>query len=152
MRIPNRAVAGAGAGSSRSWASPCLPLEGWTLADWAWRWTHLVVVLVVGMILNAVGLLGAGDAKFAAAAAPFVALADWRPLPVDPRWPPCWSAGSSTGSPWSRVGPRLAPDWVSWSSGKRFPMGVAFGTDARCLSGASPPRPEGRRSSCPIPP
>ncbi len=43
---------------------------------WAWRWLHLVVALVAGFMLNIVGAFGAGDAKFAAAMAPFVALGD----------------------------------------------------------------------------
>ncbi len=36
-----------------------------------WRLVQLVVVLVVGIVLNAAGAIGAGDAKFAAAAAPY---------------------------------------------------------------------------------
>mgnify|MGYP000498064118 CR=1 FL=1 len=35
---------------------------------------------VVGFVLNAAGVMGAGDAKFAADAAPFVALGDWQLL------------------------------------------------------------------------
>ena len=35
-----------------------------------WRYVHLVVALLIGMGLNAGGLVGAGDAKFVAAAAP----------------------------------------------------------------------------------
>lgn len=98
---------------------------GWTLSDWAWRWTHLVVVLLVGMALNALSLVGAGDAKFAAAAAPYVALSDWQML----LWlyPAvlllCWVLHRIARASFGR---RLAPGWESWSSGKRFPMGVAL--------------------------
>jgi prepilin peptidase CpaA len=104
-----------------------LPLEGWTFSDWAWRWAQLVAVLALGMILNAIWLLGAGDAKLAAAAAPFVALADWRPfLSIFlASMLICWFFHRMA---MVTVGRRLAPDWVSWSSGKRFPMGVVFGT------------------------
>lgn len=35
-----------------------------------WRLAALGIVLAIGIILNAAGALGAGDAKFAAAAAP----------------------------------------------------------------------------------
>jgi prepilin peptidase CpaA len=101
-------------------------LTDWTFGDWAWRCTHLVVVLLVGMALNAASLIGAGDAKFAAAAAPFVALSDWRTL--------LWLYPLTLLACWllhriarATAGPRLAPDWLSWSSGKRFPMGVAIG-------------------------
>jgi Flp pilus assembly protein protease CpaA len=37
------------------------------------------------MALNAATLIGAGDAKLAAAAAPFVALSDWRRCSALPR-------------------------------------------------------------------
>ena len=43
-----------------------------------WRLVQLVVVLLVGIILNAAGAMGAGDSKFIAVAAPFVALGDLR--------------------------------------------------------------------------
>ncbi|MEY8843342.1 prepilin peptidase, partial [Cribrihabitans sp. XS_ASV171] len=42
-----------------------LPVYGWQLAQ-------LLIVLVAGIVLNAGGAIGAGDAKFAAAAAPYV--------------------------------------------------------------------------------
>ena len=50
------------------------------LPEYGWRLVHMVVVLVVGFLLNAGGAIGAGDAKFAAAAAPYVALGDLRIL------------------------------------------------------------------------
>ena len=46
------------------------------LPDYGWRWLYLVIALVVGMVLNAAGAMGAGDAKFIAAAAPFIHLGD----------------------------------------------------------------------------
>lgn len=48
-----------------------LPLE-----TFAWRWTHFVVVLVIGFFMNTFQGIGAGDAKFAAVMAPFFALSD----------------------------------------------------------------------------
>ncbi len=93
---------------------------------WAWRWLHVAVVLAIGFVANAVGLLGAGDAKFAAAIAPFVPLADvstilylfaavllgafathrlFRAIPA-------WRA--------------FTADWQSWEH-KDFPMGLALG-------------------------
>jgi prepilin peptidase CpaA len=125
MKIPNRAVAALAmvffvAGLL------LLPLDSWSLGDWAWRWIHLVVVLLIGMALNAVYLIGAGDAKFAAAAAPFVALSDLGTL--------LWLYVASVLLCWllhsiarHSFGPRLAPGWVSWTTGKRFPMGLALG-------------------------
>ncbi len=44
--------------------------------EYLWRYVHLAVVLAVGFVLASLGAMGAGDAKFAAAMAPFVAAAD----------------------------------------------------------------------------
>lgn len=46
------------------------------LTEYLWRWSHLAVVLVIGFVMNMMRMLGAGDAKFAAAMAPFVAVDD----------------------------------------------------------------------------
>ncbi|MEM7488685.1 MAG: prepilin peptidase [Pseudomonadota bacterium] len=94
--------------------------------DYAWRWTHLVVVLGLGFLLNTMGALGAGDAKFAAAMAPFVALGDLAEV-----------LGLFAGLlilSWllhriaRSIGPvrNLAPDWKSWGEKKNFPMGVTL--------------------------
>ncbi|CUH08274.1 Flp pilus assembly protein, protease CpaA [Jannaschia seosinensis] len=45
-------------------------------ADWLWGFAGFAVVLVIGFVLSGTMGLGAGDAKFAAAMAPFVPLAD----------------------------------------------------------------------------
>ena len=42
------------------------------LADMGWRLVQLLAVLVIGFVANMARLIGAGDAKFAAAMAPFV--------------------------------------------------------------------------------
>jgi prepilin peptidase CpaA len=96
-------------------------------AEYAWRWTHLVVVLVIGIALNAGRLLGAGDAKFAAAAAPFVALADVGRMMM--LLGACLLAGYVTHRI-AKYSPlrRLVPDWDSWTAGKRFPMGYPLAT------------------------
>lgn len=94
--------------------------------DYLWRLAAMVVVLIVGIILNAAGGLGAGDAKFIAAAAPYIALGDLRLLialfmatllaAVVAHW-------TAKYTPLRR----LAPDWKSWEQGKKFPMGLALG-------------------------
>ncbi|GIT89916.1 membrane protein [Jannaschia pagri] len=48
-----------------------LPLE-----DYLWRYAHFAVVLVICFVLSATIGMGAGDAKYIAAVAPFVALDD----------------------------------------------------------------------------
>ncbi len=95
------------------------------LPDYAWRLSHLVVVLVIGFVLNAGGLVGAGDAKFAAAAAPFVAASDFAALL------PLFAATLLAAFATHRLAKftplrRIAPDWESWERGKDFPMGLAL--------------------------
>lgn len=125
MKIPNRSVL-ALAGVFLVLGLALVALTDWTLGAWAWRLVNLVVVLLVGMLLNAVSLMGAGDAKVAAAAA-FVAVSDWTMLlPLFfVSLLGCWILHRIAKH---SVGRRLAPDWESWSSGKRFPMGVALAT------------------------
>jgi prepilin peptidase CpaA len=92
---------------------------------WAWRWLNFVVVLAIGFVLNAVANVGAGDAKFAAAAAPFIKAAH-APLVL-----PLFAAfllGAFAAHRILRQIPavrRMAPDWVSWTR-KDFPMGLAL--------------------------
>ncbi|MEM9248608.1 MAG: prepilin peptidase [Pseudomonadota bacterium] len=96
------------------------------LAEWGWRWTHALVLLAAGYVLNQIGALGAGDAKFVAAAAPFVALED-APLLLLPL-----SGLLLTGLVAHRIARRipalraLAPTWKSWTNPK-FPAGFALG-------------------------
>lgn len=91
-----------------------------------WRYVHLVVVLIVGIALNAGGAMGAGDAKFAAAAAPFIHIGDLRFVMA------LFAANLVAAYVTHRLAKhsalrRLAPDWKSWDSGSRFPMGLALG-------------------------
>ncbi|MEQ6248640.1 prepilin peptidase [Sulfitobacter sp. HNIBRBA3233] len=91
-----------------------------------WRLVSLVVVLIVGFVLNMAGAMGAGDSKFAAAAAPFIAVGDLRML----MW--LFTAAllaAVVTHRGIRLTPlrRLAPHWTSWEQGKKFPMGLALG-------------------------
>lgn len=95
-------------------------------SEYGWRLTHIVVVLLIGMGLNAGGLVGAGDAKFSAAAAPFVAFGDMRLLMA--------VFAATLLSAWvthriAKYSPirRAVPDWDSWDRGWDFPMGLALG-------------------------
>ena len=96
------------------------------LGDWGWRWLHLAIVLIVGFLANMAGLLGAGDAKFMAAAAPFVAASDALALMV------VFAAillGAFAAHRLVRAIPPLrglAPHWQSWTH-QKFPMGLALG-------------------------
>jgi prepilin peptidase CpaA len=91
------------------------------------RLLHLLVMLLVGFAANALRLMGAGDAKFIAAAAPFVALADVGAII------PIFAANMLAAFVTHRLVKRtplrrLAPDWESWDRGREFPMGTALST------------------------
>lgn len=90
------------------------------------RLVQLVAVLVVGVMLNAGGAIGAGDAKFAAAAAPFIAPGDVRVLLV------IFAANLLAAFVTHRFVKytplrRIAPGWKSWEMGWKFPMGLSLG-------------------------
>tara|TARA_R110002020_G_scaffold271246_1_gene486487 strand:- start:5 stop:499 length:495 start_codon:yes stop_codon:yes gene_type:complete len=90
-----------------------------------WRLLSFFIVLVLGIVLNAAGALGAGDAKFAAAAAPFVALGDLRLLMA--LFMAVLLAAALTHRAAKHTAlRRLAPDWKSWEAGRKFPMGLAL--------------------------
>ncbi len=91
-----------------------------------WRLAAMVIVLVVGIVLNAAGVLGAGDAKFAAAAAPFIALGDLRLLMALFMVTLLAAAVVHRTAKYTPLR-NLAPHWVSWDQGKKFPMGLALG-------------------------
>lgn len=87
-----------------------------------WQLGHLPIVLIIGMVLNAAGVMGAGDAKFITAASPFVLKSDLGFVFV--LLACCFLAGALS----HRIAratsiKNIAPDWQSWEPGKRFPMG-----------------------------
>jgi prepilin peptidase CpaA len=89
------------------------------------RLVQMLVVLVIGVALNAGGAIGAGDAKFAAAAAPFIAPADFRLLLA------IFAANLLAAFVTHRIGKytplrRIAPGWKSWDMGWKFPMGLSL--------------------------
>lgn len=120
MKIPNKAVLALTA------VFLAIGLVVIPLADYPWRLLHLVVVLVIGFALNMAGMIGAGDAKFAAAMAPFFPLGDLRLFMV------LFAAVLIAALVTHRVFRSLpamrrrTPDWKSWTS-KKFPMGLALG-------------------------
>ena len=70
MKIPNKAVLALLA------VFVVVGLVALPFNDYLWRYAHFGVVIVIGFIVSSLGLMGAGDAKFAAAMAPFIALGD----------------------------------------------------------------------------
>ncbi len=90
-----------------------------------WRWLHFGVVLALGIAFNAAGAMGAGDAKFCASAAPFVAFGDLTIILM------LVSAAALAGVVSHKIAKRtairrLVPNWESWApaaGNRKFPMG-----------------------------
>lgn len=116
MKIPNIATDGL------LLCYAVLGLFALPFTDYLWHWSHFAVMLIVGILLNAARVMGAGDAKFIASAAPMVALDDLRLIII--LLAACLLAGYATHR-LARISPirRMTPDWESWDTGKRFPMG-----------------------------
>lgn len=121
MRITNQAVLALGA------VFLLVGLIALPLPVYGMRLVQLLAVLLVGFLLSAGGAMGAGDAKFAAAAAPFIAPGDLRLLLV------LFTANLLAAFATHRLVKytplrRIAPDWKSWTTGRKFPMGLSLGS------------------------
>ena len=136
MRIKNHAVLALGAVFvgiglfalppwSGDWVAGDLGPLSVTLPVYAWQMLHIVVILLLGIVLNAAGVMGAGDAKFCAAASAFVWVGDLREVMVILM---ATTLGAfATHRLAKHTGLRaIAPNWVSWDKGKLFPMGLAL--------------------------
>lgn len=120
MRIPNAAVLTLMA------IFAVLGLAALPLGAWAWGWAQFAMVLVVGFVLNMARALGAGDAKFAAAMAPFVAPADAAVFLVMFALVLLAAFATHRGVRAVPALRGLTPDWQSWQR-RDFPMGLALG-------------------------
>ena len=97
------------------------------LGEYGWRLAQLGIVLGLAFLANIIGMMGAGDSKFLAAAAPFIAPGDTGTVLL-------MLAGITIcaviahriakNSPLRQ----MAPDWVSWTKEGKFPMGFALGS------------------------
>lgn len=119
MKIPNKAVMALAA----VWLVLGWPVTGMTV--WLWGLALLAIVLVIGFLLSTFGLLGAGDAKFAAAMAPFFTGADLALL--FGLFAACL-LGAFAAHRIARAIPavrRATEDWTSWTH-RKFPMGLAL--------------------------
>ncbi|MCV6593605.1 MAG: prepilin peptidase [Silicimonas sp.] len=118
MKIPNKAVL------ALMVVFAVVGLITLPFGDYLWRWSHFAVVLVVGFVLSAVGAVGAGDAKYAAAMAPFIALSDLGFF--------CFLLGATILGAFTlhRIARASAirarfDHWESWTH-RAFPMGFAL--------------------------
>jgi len=94
-----------------------MPLETYGM-----RIVQAFVALLIGMLLNAGGAMGAGDSKFLAAAAPFVAFQDL--VLIFFIISGCLLC-AFVAHRIARLTPirTMTPNWESWTTGNRFPMG-----------------------------
>jgi len=119
MKIPNKAVLALAA----VWLVVGIVVVPFQL--WLWGWALGAIVLVAGFVSNMTGLVGAGDAKFAAAMAPFFVTAD--PRYVMGLFAACLLGAFFSHRAMRRVTPfrSATADWASWTN-KDFPMGLAL--------------------------
>ncbi|WP_397542402.1 prepilin peptidase [Roseovarius salis] len=119
MRIPNLAV------MLLAGAFLIVGLLALPMTEYAWRVGTMLAVLVLGFLANVIGLMGAGDSKFIAAAAPFIDPGDGVLLVFvfTANLLACFATHRLAKHTPLR---RLAPGWTSWESGRKFPMGFAL--------------------------
>ncbi len=119
MTIPNKAVI------ALAIVYLLIGLFVFPLKLWLWGWALLAIVLLAGFIATAAGLMGAGDAKFAAAMAPFFATADIRL--VFALFAACLLGAFFSHRLMKYMPPfrSAVADWASWTH-KDFPMGLAL--------------------------
>ena len=118
MKIPNKAVL------ALLIVFAVIGLIALPFGEYLWRWAHFAVVLAIGFALSSLNLVGAGDAKYAAAMAPFIALSDAYPF--------MFLLGATVIVAFiihrtaraSSLRERF-PDWESWTR-REFPMGFAL--------------------------
>ena len=119
MKIPNKAVL------ALLIVFAVVGLVALPFVDYLWRWAHFGVILVVGFVMSSLGMMGAGDAKYAAAMAPFIA------LPDAVNFMYLLAATVLAALILHRLARRSSavrvrfPDWESWTH-RAFPMGFAL--------------------------
>ena len=118
MKIPNKAVL------AQLIVFAVIGLIALPFVEYLWRWSHFAVVLVIGFVLSTLGMMGAGDAKYGAAMAPFIALSDafaflflLLPTVIGAFIVHRLARRSSLRDKF--------PDWESWTR-REFPMGMAL--------------------------
>jgi len=118
MKIPNKAVL------AQLAVFAVIGLIALPFDAYLWRYAHFGVVLVIGFVMSSFGMMGAGDAKYAAAMAPFIALDDLARF--------FFLLGAVVivafllhrGARASSL-KNVFPDWESWTR-REFPMGFAL--------------------------
>jgi prepilin peptidase CpaA len=118
MKIPNKAVL------SLLVVFALIGLIALPFGEYLWRWSHFAVILVIGFVLSSLGLMGAGDAKYGAAIAPFIARADFMTFMFLLGGTVIAAFAIHRAARGSSVRARF-PEWESWTR-REFPMGFAL--------------------------
>ena len=119
MKIPNKAVLALMA------VFVVVGLFALPFDVYLWRYAHFAVVIVITFLLSTFGLIGAGDAKFVAAMAPFIALPDAYPFLI---LLAVVIIAAFLVHRFAKRTPALrgkVPTWESWER-REFPMGFAL--------------------------
>lgn len=95
------------------------------LNDYLWAMAYFAIVLVIGFVVSSLGLLGAGDAKFAAAITPYFVGSHLTTVAL--LIAACLLVTFALHRIVRKIGPirRATPDWVSWTH-RQFPMAIAM--------------------------
>lgn len=119
MKIPNKAVLALAA------VFAVVGLLALPLPVWGWGLALMGIVLVAGFVVATLGLVGAGDAKFAAAMAPFFVGADLRFVLA--LFAACLLGAFASHRGMKQVSAfrSATADWESWTR-RDFPMGLAL--------------------------
>lgn len=118
MKIPNKAVV------ALLLVFVVVGIIALPFVEYLWRYAHFAVLLVIGFILSSLGLMGAGDAKYMAAMAPFIALPDAYPFMFLLGGTVIAAFLIHRGAKRSVVREKF-PNWESWTR-REFPMGFAL--------------------------
>lgn len=110
---------------SGDWVAGQIGPFGLSLPVYAWQMFHFVIVLLAGIVLNAAGIMGAGDAKFCAAAAPFIWLGDLMVMLIILMATTLGAVAAHRLAKHTALR-QIAPHWESWDRGKQFPMGLTL--------------------------
>ncbi|SDW13026.1 prepilin peptidase CpaA [Ruegeria halocynthiae] len=136
MRIKNHAVVALGVVylivgliALPPWSGPWSPGDlgpiSLTLPIYGWQLLHMIVVLIIGIALNAAGVMGAGDAKFCAVAAAFVWFGDLMLVMIILTATLLGAFSAHRLAKYTQLR-QIAPHWESWDRGKQFPMGLTL--------------------------
>lgn len=118
MKIPNKAVLALTA------VFVVIGVFVFPLVDVGWRLLQLVIVLAITFLLTVVRAIGAGDAKFAAAMAPFITIPQDTTVILG-----LFAIATVVGFASHRLARsipairRATPTWESWIRKTDFPMG-----------------------------